>query len=134
MERIVKTLENNKKLFEVTSGYKENITNIIFEEMGELIQAISKMNRANIQLEELTKQVIWEFNIDEKLKKSNKKEEIEKKISEKLEPNLSEEMADVIICLCWITIKYKVQEDDVLKWLNKKCERMTERLEEGDFY
>ena len=134
MERIVKTLENNKKLFEVTSGYKENITNIIFEEMGELIQAISKMNRANIQLEELTKQVIWEFNIDEKLKKSNKKEEIEKKISEKLEPNLSEEMADVIICLCWIAIKYKVQEDDVLKWLNKKCERMTERLEEGDFY
>lgn len=134
MERIVKTLEDNKKLFEVTSGYKENITNIIFEEMGELIQAISKMNRANIQLEELTKQVIWEFNIDEKLKKSNKKEEIEKKISEKLEPNLSEEMADVIICLCWIAIKYKVQEDDVLKWLNKKCERMTERLEEGDFY
>lgn len=134
MEKILESLENNKKLFEVTSGYKESITNIIFEEMGELIQAISKMNRASIHLEELTKQVICEFNVDKKVEKNNKKEEMEKLINEKLEPNLSEEIADVIICLCWISIKYKVKEDDVLEWINKKCDRMTKRLEEGEFY
>ena len=134
MQKILEVLENNKKLFEVTSGYKESITNIIFEEMGELIQAISKMNRASIHLEELTKQVICEFNVDKKVEKSNKKEEFKNLIETEFEPNLSEEIADVIICLCWITKKYKVEESDIVEWLEFKCDRMTKRLEEGDFY
>lgn len=134
MEKIVKTLSKYDTVLKEAGRYGASVRNIIFEEMGELIQAISKMERSGLRLNDLHIRRHNEFNEEERMKITTKIEEIRELRETEFEPNLSEEIADVIICLCWITMKYKVKEDDVLEWINKKCKRMETRLEEGDFY
>ncbi|EEA84959.1 MazG nucleotide pyrophosphohydrolase domain-containing protein [Peptacetobacter hiranonis] len=134
MKHIVKTLNKHDAIIDETKGYDNTIQNILFEELGELIQAISKMNRSKIHLKNLGIKRALET---QKVKRENitpKIENVKKLINEKFEPNLAEEMADVIICLCWIAKIYEVKEDKIVYWLNKKCERMDRRIKEGDFY
>lgn len=50
MKHIVKTLNKHDAIIDETKGYDNTIQNILFEELGELIQAISKMNRSKIHL------------------------------------------------------------------------------------
>ena len=45
MLNIIDKLEEYKKVLEEAKGYDKTIEKILFEEMGELIQAVSKMER-----------------------------------------------------------------------------------------
>ena len=134
MEKIVKTLSEYDTVLKEAGRYGASVRNIIVEEMGELIQAISKMERSGLRLNDLHIRRHNEFNEEERMKITTKIEEIRELRETEFEPNLAEEIADVIICLCWITKKYKVEESDIVEWLEFKCDRMDTRLEEGDFY
>lgn len=47
--------------------------------------------------------------------------------------NMSEEIADVIICIDWISRIYEIEESNVIEWLKKKHNRIVERLNKGEF-
>lgn len=47
--------------------------------------------------------------------------------------NLSEEIADVLICIEWVKRIYGVSEFDVNWWINFKISRCNERLANGTF-
>ena len=42
--------------------------------------------------------------------------------------NLTEEIADVLICIDWVMDYFDISEDEVDKWIEKKAERIKERL------
>lgn len=75
MEKIVKTLNENGVILDEAGGYGASISNIIFEEMGELIQAISKMERSDLHLNDLYIRKAMELN-------KEKRDEIRPKIEE----------------------------------------------------
>ena len=134
MEKIVKTLNENGVILDEAGGYGASIRNIIFEEMGELIQAISKMERSDLRLNDLYIRKAMELNKEKRDEIRPKIEEVRELIETEFKPNLAEEIADVIIALYWIFKRYKVEENDVIDWLEYKCNRMDTRLGEGDFY
>ena len=134
MEKIVKTLNENGVILDEAGGYGASISNIIFEEMGELIQAISKMERSDLRLNDLYIRKAMELNKEKRDEIRPKIEEVRELIETEFKPNLAEEIADVIIALYWVIKKYKVEENDVVEWLEYKCNRMDTRLGEGDFY
>lgn len=47
--------------------------------------------------------------------------------------NMTEEIADVLICLEWITQIYDISEDDIVEWLTLKEDRIVKRLNMGEF-
>lgn len=47
--------------------------------------------------------------------------------------NLSEEIADVLICIDWVKRIYGVSESDVRRWTDYKVSRCNERLANGTF-
>ena len=47
--------------------------------------------------------------------------------------NMSEEIADVLICLSWIQRIYDISDDDIVNWHIKKENRIIKRLNNGDF-
>lgn len=47
--------------------------------------------------------------------------------------NLSEEIADVLICIDWVKRIYGVSEWDVNRWIDFKVSRCNERLANGTF-
>lgn len=47
--------------------------------------------------------------------------------------NLSEEIADVLICIDWVKRIYGVSESDVNHWVDYKINRCNERLANGTF-
>lgn len=134
MLNIIDKLEEYKKVLEEAKGYDDTIEKILFEEMGELIQAVSKMGRIDIRLKDLSIQKCLSYKRDEREIIENKLEEAKGLKENKFKENLHEEMADVIICLYWIASIYDVKGEDIAKWIDKKCNRMDTRLGEGDFY
>lgn len=134
MLNIIDKLEEYKKVLEEAKGYDDTIEKILFEEMGELIQAVSKMGRIDIRLKDLSIQKCLSHKRDEREIIKNKLEEAKGLKENEFKENLHEEMADVIICLYWIASIYDVKGEDIAKWINKKCKRMDKRLGEGDFY
>lgn len=109
------------------------------EEPAELIQATTKMKRI-----EDRKILIYRNILDENLRhRGEDRPELKKlleakkevnDLQEKYKDNLCEEIADVINIILMLFNIYDVQEDEVLKWLNKKYDRMMKRIKEGDFY
>lgn len=134
MEKIVKTLNENGVILDEAGGYGASIRNIIFEEMGELIQAISKMERSDLRLNDLYIRKAMELNKEKRDEIRPKIEEVRELIETEFKPNLAEEIADVIIALYWVIKKYKVKESDIVEWLEFKCDRMDTKIGEGDFY
>lgn len=47
--------------------------------------------------------------------------------------NMAEEIADVIICLEWISKAYDISEEEIVSWLIMKENRIVERLNSGEF-
>lgn len=132
--KIVEKLNEYDVVLNRAGRYGASVRSIITEEMGELIQAISKMERSSLRLNDLHIQRHNTFNEEDRMEITTKIEEVKGLRETEFEPNLSEEIADVIIALYWIFKRYKVEENDVIDWLEEKCNRMDTRLEEGDFY
>lgn len=47
--------------------------------------------------------------------------------------NMSEEIADVLICLDWIIDIYNIDKSDIQEWRNLKEKRIVKRLNANDF-
>ena len=47
--------------------------------------------------------------------------------------NLTEEIADVLICIHWIQKIYNITMRDIYEWVDKKEERIMDRLDKGEF-
>lgn len=47
--------------------------------------------------------------------------------------NLTEEIADVIICIDWLKRIYGISENDLGKWLYKKKVRVTDKINKDEF-
>lgn len=47
--------------------------------------------------------------------------------------NMAEEIADVIICLDWISKAYDIADEEIVSWLIMKENRIVERLNTGEF-
>lgn len=47
--------------------------------------------------------------------------------------NLTEEIADVMICMDWLIDVYEINILDIKEWLDKKRNRVVERLNTGEF-
>lgn len=109
------------------------------EEPSELIQAVTKLKRVyskknSTQCEILKEGLVYKGINKNRIKILEQKVEELTKLEDKYRDNLCEEMADVINILIMLFCIYNVQEDEVLKWLDKKYDRMMKRIEEGDFY
>lgn len=111
---------------------KRVVIQIAQEELSELIQAISKMNRAAMYWEKQMKRIPRSKEEDRDI--NNKLSMIERLRNKKFKDNLCEEMADVIIALSWVMDVYGVADKDVAWYINMKANRMTKRIKEGEFY
>ena len=111
---------------------KRVVIQIAQEELSELIQAISKMNRAAMYWEKQMKRIPRSKEEDKDI--NNKLSMIERLRNKKFKDNLCEEMADVIIILSWVMDVYGVADKDVAWYINMKANRMTRRIKEGEFY
>lgn len=116
------------KLKKENEDLKKQLEEIKEENIG--LKAYKTTSKKSINILEKEKEKL----VSEHERLAGEIENVKKLINEKFEPNLAEEMADVIICLCWIAKIYEVKEDKIVYWLNKKCERMDRRIKEGDFY
>lgn len=113
-KKIFETLRRRKEDIERPElWHKQYILQIVQEELAELIQAISKMNRSSWFIEKLK-------DLQGKTQTEKIKEQFERRIEsveslrrEKFKENLCEEMADVFISLKWLMDLYNVNEDDV---------------------
>ena len=47
--------------------------------------------------------------------------------------NLTEEIADVCICINWVIDKFHINADELYKWVDYKNDRCLKRLNDGDF-
>lgn len=47
--------------------------------------------------------------------------------------NLTEEMADVFICLHWLQKIYDISRADISEWMNIKEKRIIDRIENSEF-
>lgn len=91
----------NQQIF--IDKYGENYcTRIAMEECAELIQAINKMSRLNRGYKDYNS----------------------------AKDNLTEEMADVLICMEQLKMIYDVADEDIQLWVNQKYKRALKRLEE----
>lgn len=111
---------------------KRVVIQIAQEELAELIQAISKMNRATMYWEKQMKRIPRSKEEDRDI--NIKLSMIERLRNKKFKDNLCEEMADVIIALSWVMDVYGVEDKDVAWYINMKANRMTKRIKEGEFY
>ena len=91
----------NQQIF--IDKYGENYcTRIAMEECAELIQAINKMSRLNRGYKDYNS----------------------------AKDNLTEEMADVLICMEQLKMIYDVADEDIQLWVNHNYKRALKRLEE----
>lgn len=133
MQKILEMFRKRRNDIEKpTKMDKRVVTQIAQEELAELIQAISKMNRAGMYWEKLIKRIPRSKSEDEDI--NNKLSMIERLRNKKFKDNLCEEMADVIIILSWIMDVYNVNDKDVAWYINMKANRMAKRIKEGEFY
>ena len=47
--------------------------------------------------------------------------------------NLTEEIADVFICIHWLQKIYNITMRDIYEWVDKKTDRIMDRLDSGEF-
>lgn len=134
LKEIVKELEKRNDTIKEAEYYKEFLPQIAQEELAELIQSISKIQRSMKYVSQM-QDMYEEANCEEekriivgKIKSANYLR------NGKLQGNLCEEIADVLISLKWILDLYKVNVKDVGRWINYKADRMKKRFREGDFY
>lgn len=127
--------------------YKEELaTKITVEEMGELIQAISKNLRLKDCLEELDDKM---YRLDEEYNEGfvDYKYYKEKRLTiqdvyyakekeyKAARDNLAEEMGDVLITsLFWMQKVFGVEDKEIIKQLEYKINRMNTRIDEDMFF
>lgn len=125
---------------------KELATKITLEEMGELIQAISKNLRLKDCLEELNckmKSLDIESDLGEIDYKTYKERRLtiqdvyyaKEKEYKAARDNLAEEMGDVLITsLFWMQKVFGVEDKEIIKHLEYKINRMNTRIDEDMFF
>lgn len=127
--------------------YKEELaTKITVEEMGELIQAISKNLRLKDCLAELDDKM---YRLDEEYNEGfvDYKYYKEKRLTiqdvyyakekeyKAARDNLAEEMGDVLITsLFWMQKVFGVEDKEIIKHLEYKINRMNTRIDEDMFF
>ena len=128
-------------------GYKEELaTKITVEEMGELIQAISKNLRLKDCLEELNCKM-ESLDIESDLGEIDYKTYKERRLTiqdvyyakekeyKAVRDNLAEEMGDVLITsLFWMQKVFGVEDKEIIKQLEYKINRMNTRIDEDMFF
>ena len=129
------------------ANYKEELaTKITVEEMGELIQAISKNLRLKDCLEELDDKM---YRLDEEYNEGfvDYKYYKEKRLTiqdvyyakekeyKAARDNLAEEMGDVLITsLFWMQKVFCIEDKEIIKHLEYKINRMNTRIDEDMFF
>lgn len=127
--------------------YKEELaTKITVEEMGELIQAISKNLRLKDCLEELNFKM-ESLDIESDLGEIDYKTYKERRLTiqdvyyakekeyKAARDNLAEEMGDVLITsLFWMQKVFGVEDKEIIKHLEYKINRMNTRIDEDMFF
>lgn len=129
------------------ANYKEELaTKITVEEMGELIQAISKNLRLKDCLAELDDKM---YRLDEEYNEGfvDYKYYKEKRLTiqdvyyakekeyKAARDNLAEEMGDVLITsLFWMQKVFGVEDKEIIKHLEYKINRMNTRIDEDMFF
>lgn len=127
--------------------YKEELaTKITVEEMGELIQAISKNLRLKDCLEELNCKM-ESLDIESDLGEIDYKTYKERRLTiqdvyyakekeyKAARDNLAEEMGDVLITsLFWMQKVFCVEDKEIIKQLEYKINRMNTRIDEDMFF
>lgn len=127
--------------------YKEELaTKITVEEMGELIQAISKNLRLKDCLEELNCKM-ESLDIESDLGEIDYKTYKERRLTiqdvyyakekeyKAARDNLAEEMGDVLITsLFWMQKVFGVEDKEIIKHLEYKINRMNTRIDEDMFF
>lgn len=127
--------------------YKEELaTKITVEEMGELIQAISKNLRLKDCLEELNCKM-ESLDIESDLGEIDYKTYKERRLTiqdvyyakekeyKAAKDNLAEEMGDVLITsLFWMQKVFGVEDKEIIKHLEYKINRMNTRIDEDMFF
>ncbi len=127
--------------------YKEELaTRITVEEMGELIQAISKNLRLKDCLEELNCKM-ESLDIESDLGEIDYKTYKERRLTiqdvyyakekeyKTARDNLVEEMGDVLITsLFWMQKVFCVEDKEIIKHLEYKINRMNTRIDEDMFF
>lgn len=125
---------------------KELATKITLEEMGELIQAISKNLRLKDCLEELNCKM-ESLDIESDLGEIDYKTYKERRLTiqdvyyakekeyKAARDNLAEEMGDVLITsLFWMQKVFGVEDKEIIKHLEYKINRMNTRIDEDMFF
>ncbi len=129
------------------ANYKEELaTKITVEEMGELIQAISKNLRLKDCLEELNCKM-ESLDIESDLGEIDYKTYKERRLTiqdtyyakekeyKAARDNLAEEMGDVLITsLFWMQKVFCVEDKEIIKHLEYKINRMNTRIDEDMFF
>ena len=147
MKEVLEYALSREKEINRAAIYKEELaTKITVEEMGELIQAISKNLRLKDCLEELDDKMYRldeEYNegfVDYKYYKEKRltiqdvyyaKEKEYKAVRD----NLAEEMGDVLITsLFWMQKVFCVEDKEIIKHLEYKINRMNTRIDKDMFF
>lgn len=106
------------------------LLNIAKEECAELIQAISKVQRRTDE-----KDALWHASVkDADVRGHSKKVGNAINRAEQARSNLAEEIADVFICIEWVKKISGISDNEVNKWILGKSNRISDRVEEGEFY
>lgn len=139
-------LSREKEINRAARSKEELATKITVEEMGELIQAISKNLRLKDCLAELDDKM---YRLDEEYNEGfvDYKYYKEKRLTiqdtyyakekeyKAARDNLAEEMGDVLITsLFWMQKVFGVEDKEIIKHLEYKINRMNTRIDEDMFF
>ena len=147
MKEVLEYALSREKEITRAARYKEELaTKITVEEMGELIQAISKNLRLKDCLEELNCKM-ESLDIESDLGEIDYKTYKERRLTiqdvyyakekeyKAARDNLAEEMGDVLITsLFWIQKVFGVEDKEIIKHLEYKINRMNTRIDKDMFF
>lgn len=147
MKEVLEYALSREKEINRAARYKEELaTKITVEEMGELIQAISKNLRLKDCLEELNCKM-ESLDIESDLGEIDYKTYKERRLTiqdvyyakekeyKAARDNLAEEMGDVLITsLFWMQKVFCVEDKEIIKHLEYKINRMNTRIDEDMFF
>ena len=147
MKEVLEYALSREKEINRAAIYKEELaTKITLEEMGELIQAISKNLRLKDCLEELNckmESLDVESDLGEIDYKTYKERRLtiqdvyyaKEKEYKAARDNLAEEMGDVLITsLFWMQKVFCVEDKEIIKHLEYKINRMNTRIDKDMFF
>lgn len=147
MKEVLEYALSREKEINRAARYKEELaTKITVEEMGELIQAISKNLRLKDCLEELNckmESLDVESDLGEIDYKTYKERRLtiqdvyysKEKEYKAARDNLAEEMGDVLITsLFWMQKVFCIEDKEIIKHLEYKINRMNTRIDEDMFF